>query len=42
MTELIQITSGVWSWGKFTDAKKGGILGHAPPENFENPVAQIG
>jgi hypothetical protein len=23
MTELIQIISGVWSWGKFTDAKKG-------------------
>jgi hypothetical protein len=27
MTEPIQITSGVWSWGKFTDAKKGGSWG---------------
>jgi hypothetical protein len=27
MTELIQITSGVWSWGEFTDAKKGGSWG---------------
>ena len=43
MTELIQITSGSDPEVNLQMQKGGGgILGHALPENFENPVSQIG
>jgi hypothetical protein len=38
---LIQITSGVWSWGKFTDAKKGGDLGACSARKFWKPSLRL-